>query len=74
MKEEGDQLRTDYTSKQLEDLRMKYQAIVSEASSFMVSHRKSGTYDESSPGLKMPAHLLTEGEGDEKLSACTHVP
>ena len=33
----------------------------------MVSQGKWGTYDESSPGLKMPTHLLSEGEIDEKF-------
>ena len=42
-KEERDSLWIDYMSKQLEDLRTKYQAVASEACYFMVSQGKWGT-------------------------------
>ena len=56
-----------YMSKQLEDLRKQYQAVASKPSAFMVSQGKWGTCDESSPGLKMPTYLLSEGEVDDKF-------
>ena len=63
--EEGDQLQIDYTSKQLEDLCTQYYVVTSEASTFMVGQGKWGTCHESSPGLKMPKHILSEV--DEKF-------
>ena len=38
-----------------------------EASDFKVDHGKCGICDEYSPGLKMPTHLFSEGEVDEKF-------
>ena len=60
-------MRIDYTSKQLEDLLKQYQTVASEANAFMVDQVKWGTCNESSSGLRMPTHLLSEGEVEERF-------
>ena len=66
--EDEEQVHMDYTSKQLEGLRKKYQSIVTVISTFMVKHGQWGTYSEESPDLDLPTHLLSDGEEEEQLT------
>ena len=66
--EEGDLVRMDYMSKQVEDLRKKYQTIAKEVSSFMVEQGQWGTYTEDTPDFDLPTHLLSEEEGEDQLT------
>ena len=54
--EEGDQMRLDYMTKQLENLQKQYQVVGSEASVCMVKEGKWGTCEEPL-GIRMPTLL-----------------
>ena len=60
-------MKVDYSSKQLKDLHCKYQAIALEASSFIVEQGKLGSYTDSTSYLRMPTHLFSEEEVEEKF-------
>ena len=77
-KEEDDLVRLDYTSKQVEDLRKKYQTIAKEVGSFMVEQGQWGTYTEDTPDLNLPTHLLSEDEEQltgvpMSIKSCSHI-
>ena len=63
--DEGDQVCLDYTTKQLEDLQKQYQAVASEAITYMVKEGKWVTGEDPPPGVPIPTHLLSVGEIEE---------
>ena len=63
--EERDPCHLDYSLKHLEDPGKQYQVVASESSVFMVKEGIWGTCDDSPPCVRMPTHLLSEGEVEE---------
>ena len=78
--EEEERVKVDYTSKQVDSLRKKYQDIASEVNAFMVQQGQWEVYSEEALEINMPTHLLSEEVVEDKLTGvpmsvkcCSHM-